>query len=203
MPTIWDFWATHYNSLWVQRVSLGPTRSEIIQHLTERQRCKLLDVGCGTGQLFGDIRDQLPNARIDYLGIDASPAMIEVAKRNNPEGTFMVSSIMDFLAVHNSYDVIVCAHAFPYFPDKAMTLFKLKTMLKPRGSLLLAQASTNNLLDWLVLSFVKLTTSRAQYLSINAMRTLAAPVFPQPSEAVRINRSRWIPSIYLFNWTLP
>ena len=81
--SIWDFWAAHYNRLWVQKLSLGPTRLEIIRRIPEYDGIKILDVGCGTGQLFGDLKETRKTS-FDYTGIDASEAMLGVARSDYP-----------------------------------------------------------------------------------------------------------------------
>ena len=50
---IWDFWAKHYEGLWVQRVSLKPTREYVAQKvgsMIQEKAQTLLDLGCGTGE---------------------------------------------------------------------------------------------------------------------------------------------------------
>ena len=88
------------NNLWVQKYSLGPTRREvskiIIPLLDERPELKILDIGCGTGQILNEVSSTHP--MVDYLGIDVANNMIELAKENNKGANikFIVSSIEDF-----------------------------------------------------------------------------------------------------------
>jgi ubiquinone/menaquinone biosynthesis C-methylase UbiE len=197
---VWDFWATRYDSLWVQRFSLDPTRRAVINMLPRVPDCRLLDVGCGTGQLFGDLAVQPEFAGLQYTGIDASPRMIEVANRKHPEGTFILSSTQDYSEPDGRVDVITCTHAFPYFPDKPDVLHKFEKLLRPGGCLLLAQACTNNIYDAVIMAAVKLTTSRAQYLSARRVCSAAAEFFADPPEVINVNRNPLIPSIQLFKW---
>jgi SAM-dependent methyltransferase len=46
---------------------------------------QVLDVGCGTGYLLGRLADRAPQARV-LAGIDAAPAMIEVARSAATDG---------------------------------------------------------------------------------------------------------------------
>lgn len=43
----------------------------------------LNDLGCGYGELASFLRQRYPQARIDYLGIDLSPAMVRRARRRH------------------------------------------------------------------------------------------------------------------------
>ncbi len=158
-------------------------------------------MGCGTGQLSGELDGQPELRNIDYVGVDQSAHMIAEAQRKYPHARFGITNVSDYQSNKNHFDVIVCSHAFPYFVNKAEALEKFHTMLKPNGILLLAQASTNNFYDRIALSLVKLTTSAATYLSIQDVCALAAPMFPEPLNIIRIGRSKLMPSIYLFKWT--
>jgi len=111
---VWDFWAARYETLWVQRVSLKPTREVVVRNIEPREGVKILDLGCGTGQLFADLREHFGSVGFTYRGVDQSAAMIKVAKSVNPEGVFRVASVMEYDVPDEEFDVIVCSHAFPY-----------------------------------------------------------------------------------------
>ena len=196
---IWDFWAKYYDRLWVQYVSLKPTRAEIIRHLSPAKNCKILDIGCGTGQLLRDIRSKFSDSKIDYTGVDKSEGMIKEAKRKFPAGNFIVSNVTDYINIKELFDVIICTHAFPYFPNKLEVLKGFKMMLKMGGTLLLAQASANSIYDKIILSFVKLTTSQAEYPGIKDMVKLGEHFFSKPPELISVS-GFLVPSIYLFKW---
>jgi len=87
------------------------------------------------------------------------------------------------------------------FPDKEGAFARMKLMLRDGGMLLLSQASINNLYDALVLSIVKLTTSRASYFSRKVMRRLGGAEFGSEPDEIRISPGLLVPSIYLFKWT--
>ena len=50
---IWNFWAPRYKELWVQKVSLKPTRVKVLEVMSKLYPSKELncymDVGCGVG----------------------------------------------------------------------------------------------------------------------------------------------------------
>lgn len=64
------------------------TRKILQRHMKDHQ--KILDVGCGIGSVY----EALPSKNIDYLGIDLSPELIEVARKSYPEGEFKVGDIL-------------------------------------------------------------------------------------------------------------
>lgn len=198
---IWDFWAERYDSLWVQRFSLAPSRKGIVRNVDVQSSMSLLDVGCGTGQLFGDLANHFGDESFSYRGIDQSGEMIGVARSKYPDVDFVVVPSEEYDAPDQVYDVIICSNSFPYFPGKEAMLVRFRNMLKDGGVLILVQASINNPYDAIVLSLVKFTTSSASYLSRRRIRAMAEPVFHSRPEETRISPSMLVPSIYLFKWT--
>lgn len=197
---VWDFWASRYERLWVQKYSLTPTRQLVIEELSgmfdSDRDYRLLDMGCGTGQLIREIQDAFPNVKLRCVGVDISPRMIEMAAANNPDARFMVDSI-DSTKGEGEFDIVVCTHSFPYYRDQAIALRNLSAMLKPGGHLLMAQASVNSAYDALAMFFVRYTTGKANYPSIATVKQMASAYFP--SLTCRVIREKWyMPTIVLF-----
>jgi len=77
-----------------------------------------LDLGCGTGQLSGLIRNKLPGASV--MGIDIANMMVKKAKCEND---LSVCADMDALCVQNgSIDVIASNLTFQWALDLRHTL---------------------------------------------------------------------------------
>lgn len=199
--SIWDYWADKYEKLWVQKYSLGPTRREVIslikRMISGKDRSyRILDVGCGTGQLLREIQKELtPKYDIQCKGIDISQKMIETAQMHDLETEYEVSSIEDY--GDDSYDIVVCSHSFPYYMDKTLVLQKLHRLLNDKGCLILVQASQNNLYDHIIMSFVKMTTSKAQYPSVGKTLEMLRPGFPDV-QVHKIKERFYMPSICMF-----
>ena len=193
-------WAHKYEKLWVQKYSLGPSRKAIIQELETLLQAdrsyQLLDMGCGTGQLIRDMKEAFPNFDISYRGVDASKEMIRVAEGKSHGIDYEVSTVKDFHVGARVFDIIVCAHSFPYYPDQAKTLLKLHGMLKDGGLFIIVQASQNNRYDKIALSLVKLTTSKAVYPSEKTMLRLMDAF--KEVKVRRIKEKIYMPSILVF-----
>jgi trans-aconitate 2-methyltransferase len=65
---------------------------DLLQWLAPNPGDRILDLGCGTGQLTAAIAQ----AGAEVIGMDANPAMITTARRNYPHLQFRVADARDF-----------------------------------------------------------------------------------------------------------
>jgi ubiquinone/menaquinone biosynthesis C-methylase UbiE len=196
----WEKLAPKYNDQWVQKYSLRPTRREvkkIVLPLLEKDKdLKILDIGCGTGQLIKEISEQYGN--VDYLGIDVAKNMINIARQSNggERIRFVNVSIDDFVC-DEQFDVIICTHAFPYFPDKEGAMSKMSSLCKQGGCVIMVSSSTNNPKDLFINLLVKTRTSRARYLSIAQMKHLFSSAGFEVDKVDVIREKAYMPTIAL------
>ena len=196
----WEKLASKYNTQWVQKYSLTPTRREVkklvLPLLEENAELKILDVGCGTGQLIGEIREHY--SEVNYLGIDVTKNMIEVATQNNSGSRirFLNVSVDDFVS-DEKFDVIICTHAFPYFPNKSEAMQKMASLCSKGGKVIIVSSSTNNVKDWFINLLVKTRTSRARYLSIKQMKKLFSSAGLEVKKVQVIRERAYMPTIAL------
>ena len=182
MFNIWDFWADKYDRLWVQKYSLKPTRDHIVIVLSDyknkfknNEELKVLDLGCGPGELIRDLGREFVN--IDVTGIDFSEKMIEISKKRNPRAKHLIMDVSDLNILDEDYDVIISTHSIPYYKEPEEVFKNLYRLLKDDGRIFAAFASGNGIYDKFILSFVKLTTGRAKYPSDKEFRSIIAPFF--------------------------
>lgn len=202
----WDFWADKYNNLWVQKYSLMPTRKKIIKNILEindkKKTIQILDIGCATGQLAFDLYKE--DIKFNYLGIDVSKKMItEALKYKKPNIKFEVCNIealeVEFLK-GMTFDVIICSHSFPYFEDKKAVVEKITTILSKGGMFILVNAVENNIYDKIIMNFVKITTSKAKYLSINDLSAMLKESGLIKNNIDIIKEKFYMPNIYYINY---
>lgn len=92
MTNSYDLAPTWYASGWGSLESQR-ARFEAISRLISKTPTRILDVGCGTGDLYGYLREKkLPYS---YVGIDLLPEMIQFAKQKFPDATFIVGDIFE------------------------------------------------------------------------------------------------------------
>ena len=196
---VWEKLAHKYNKLWVQKYSLAPTRWEVkkilVSLIKSNPNIKILEIGCGTGQLIKEIHTKT----ISYWGIDAAENMIEIAKRDNKAKNvrFKALPIEDY-KTKETFDLIICTHAFPYFPHKGEMMKKISNLCKQGGKVIIANASNNNLQDKIITFLLKATTSKAEYLSIKEMEKLFSNASLKCIEIKIIKEKRYMPTIALF-----
>ena len=199
---VWEKLAHKYNNLWVQKYSLGPTRREVkkivLPLLEKNKELKILDIGCGTGQLIKEISEQYD--MVNYLGIDVAENMIAIAKKNNKGDNikFKNSSIETF-EEKKKYDIVICTHAFPYFPDKEAMMKKISGLCNKKGQVIIVNSSTNGLKDLIINFFLKATTSKAKYLSIDEMKKLFKTAKLKVKKIEIIRERFYMPTIALFH----
>jgi ubiquinone/menaquinone biosynthesis C-methylase UbiE len=97
---------------------------------------KVLEVGCGTGQLT----ESLACFGFRLTAIDIGPSMIVAARRrlHSPVLSFRVSSFEGFAAADASFDLIISATAF-HWVDPEVRFRKPARLLRPGGWLALLE----------------------------------------------------------------
>ena len=84
---------------------------------------RILDIGCGPGNITRYLLSARPDIHI--TGIDVAPAMIALAKKNNPKADFEVRDTRQIAEIESRYDAITCGFCLPYLsPDDTEKLVK-------------------------------------------------------------------------------
>lgn len=66
---------------------------ELLTRVPATAPARVLDLGCGAGNLSSVIRDRWPGA--DVLGVDSSAEMIAHAREVDPDGRYEVGDVAD------------------------------------------------------------------------------------------------------------
>lgn len=195
---VWNFWAPIYKKLWVQKVSLKPTREKVLTLIKKAYPNQTIgayiDIGCGVGELIDQIESEFVTEH--SYGLDYSANMIAFASKLNLKTQWYCEDIHRF-EMDKKMDLVLCTHSFPYYKEQKYILGKLRKLLKADGKLLIAFASKNSFYDGLCMAVLKFTTGKASYPSVKAFIALASEDFI-PITTTRIKEKWYMPSIYLF-----
>jgi SAM-dependent methyltransferase len=108
---------------------------------------KLLDLGCGGGQ---PLTAYFADKGFEVTGVDISREMIEIARRQIPQGKFLVGDMVEGGFDNEEFDAIVSGFAIIHIPqERQEKLFqKIYDWLKQDGTayLVLAHRETT---DWI------------------------------------------------------
>ena len=107
----------------------------VIDEINKVNHEKMLDVGCGTGEILNTIATNSDN----YFGIDLSEKMIEIAKtKNNSNNITYLVGDSEFLPFKDSYfDVITCVESFHHYPNPYGVIKEFYRVLKPNGTIII------------------------------------------------------------------
>jgi len=70
---------------------------------------KILDFGCGKGDLYGFLRDS--GRLVGYCGVDVNPNLVDLARRKHPEAEFLVHDVEE-RPLARTFDVILICGVF-------------------------------------------------------------------------------------------
>jgi demethylmenaquinone methyltransferase/2-methoxy-6-polyprenyl-1,4-benzoquinol methylase/phosphoethanolamine N-methyltransferase len=121
-------------------ISLGrdkTVREKLIELAEPAPGEKVLDVGCGTGTLAVAIKRRADSSEVH--GIDASPEMIQVAKKKSAKDgsdiDFRVALIEAIPFPDATFDLVTSSLMLHHLPDnlKAKGFLEIRRVLKPGG----------------------------------------------------------------------
>lgn len=95
----------------------------------EDHSMKILDLGCGTG-LCGELFQPLAK---EMIGVDVSPAMLEIAQQKNLYNELLPETIQEALPKYHQLDLIIASDVFPYIGDLTETFKAANHALRTDG----------------------------------------------------------------------
>ena len=98
---------------------------------------RVVDIGCGPGYLVAEMAAVVgPEGSV--LGVDPSPAMLEIAARRGAATVELAEGdALSLPAEDASFDAAVSTQVYEYVPDIAAALAEARRVLRPGGRLLL------------------------------------------------------------------
>lgn len=126
--------AEHYDEKWAFYVD--STTRETLRRMPMTPGARVLDVGCGTGELLVRLRAKYPAAFL--AGIDPVAEMLDVAKEKLSGKEDLRLAYADSLPwPSGTFDVVVSCNMFHYITHPVQALQEMARVLRPGGALVL------------------------------------------------------------------
>jgi ubiquinone/menaquinone biosynthesis C-methylase UbiE len=132
---LFDLWSRVYDAPPVQRLTYRPGQDAVLRALCAAPPRRVLDVGCGTGQLAVRLRREL-GCRV--VGCDFSRGMLGQARLRGPRQLFVQGDAQRLPFADAAFDALVSTEAFHWFPDPDAALAEFRRVLEPGARLLVA-----------------------------------------------------------------
>lgn len=106
----------------------------LVDEIQKSESGKILDVGCGNGNLF----KMLPDGKYELYGVDFSENMIIEAKKNCEfKASFTVADAERLPFDDDTFDMIVCNASFHHYIHPDTVLEEMHRVLKDGGNVLI------------------------------------------------------------------
>lgn len=106
---------------------------------------RILDIGCGTGQLTERAQQFWPQAEMTAL--DAAPAMLRQIRAKLPHAG-LICAAADTIPLSQRYNIILSSLVLHWLPQPHYVLQHWRSLLAPGGSLCVALAVEGSLPEW-------------------------------------------------------
>jgi SAM-dependent methyltransferase len=124
-------------TLAAQAECVWPQERPLIERYALPAEARILDGGCGTGEISWRLAAMLPRATV--LGVDVLDIHLEAARRRHadlaPRLRFENRSIFDLGLPERSFDLVVCRHVLQSIPHPERALAELARVTRSGGRL--------------------------------------------------------------------
>lgn len=133
----WNNIATVYQDKFMKMVLYNDSYDYLCTFIS-KPNAKLLDVGCGPGNITQYLLSKRPD--FDIMGIDIAPNMIELARKNNPGANFTLMDSRNIGSLNSQYDAVVAGFCLPYLSSSETKdfIFSAYNLLHKNGLIYLS-----------------------------------------------------------------
>ena len=135
-----DLWSANYDRPGFQATTYRPVHDAVLARLDDIEPARVLDLGCGTGQLTERLRQRFPDAHL--IGADLSNGMLQKASERTDAGEFVRADAQRLPLTGESVDVVTCTESFHWYDDQEAAVAEMARLLRPGGRLIIASFAT-------------------------------------------------------------
>jgi SAM-dependent methyltransferase len=104
-----------------------PVYRQVLERIAVGRDSSVLDVGCGAGRFCRIAADR--GAKV--AGLDATPALLEIARERIPEGDFRVGDMEELPWADGSFDLVTGFNSFFIAADMVTALAEARRVARP------------------------------------------------------------------------
>lgn len=129
-----------------------PMYKALVAEIEQAGGGKLLDIGCGNGNLFGMVN----NDSLELYGVDLSEKMIEEAQAGYSDRAELQVADAERLPFEDAmFNILVCNASFHHYTHPELVLAEMNRVAKPQCVLLIGDPYAPQPLRWLGNVFTK------------------------------------------------
>ena len=133
-------WAKTYDRSFLLGYWLRRMQADVVSFVEKSKGLKLLDVGCGTGELLLMLSEKLENPGL--YGIDISKNMLMIAeKKLGGKALLKISDVESLPFKDNEFDYVITCEAFHHYLNQNKAINEMKRVLKDGGKLIIADVN--------------------------------------------------------------
>ncbi len=158
-----------YDTAFVQSVVYRPTQDAVLAEVRALHPSRILDIGCGTGQLTARLQAEI--GATEVFGCDAASGMLDQARSRSSEITWLQGTAESIPLPDGAIDAVVSTEAFHWF-NQPEALEEFHRVLAPGGHVVIALVNPRTRLESRLLDRNPLVFGTAHWPDRRAMARL-------------------------------